>query len=80
MVKAGVESVTKQGIIMDDQKQRPPRPPTNEEIAALAYRFWEEEGQPADKAGEHGRRAEEELRDWHAPEPPEGEAGLPPMA
>ena len=53
---------------------------THEEISALAYRLWQDEGHPEDKAEEHWHRAEEKLRDWHSPVPPEGEAGLPPMA
>jgi hypothetical protein len=62
------------------EQQKPQRPPTEEEIAELAYRYWEEEGQPEDRAEEHWLRAVEELREWHSPVPPEGEAGLPPQA
>lgn len=32
-----------------------------DEIAARAYRIWEAEGRPADKAEEHWLRAEQEL-------------------
>jgi hypothetical protein len=35
--------------------------PTEEEIAALAQHYWEEEGQPDGKALEHWQRAESEL-------------------
>lgn len=35
--------------------------PTQEEIANLARKFWEEEGQPEGQAEEHWRRAEEQL-------------------
>jgi hypothetical protein len=36
--------------------------PTHDDIAALAQKFWEEEGQPEGKAVEHWQRAEEQLR------------------
>lgn len=36
--------------------------PTHDDIAALAQKFWEEEGQPEGKAEEHWQRAEEQLR------------------
>jgi hypothetical protein len=35
---------------------------TQDDIAALAQKFWEEEGQPEGKAEEHWQRAEETLR------------------
>ncbi len=43
---------------MSDQNE----PPTQEEVAALARQFWEEEGRPEGKAEEHWRRADEQLR------------------
>jgi F0F1-type ATP synthase epsilon subunit len=36
--------------------------PSQDDIAALAQKFWEEEGQPEGKAEEHWQRAEEQLR------------------
>ena len=36
--------------------------PTEEQIADLARKFWEEEGQPEGKAEEHWTRAQEQLR------------------
>jgi hypothetical protein len=36
--------------------------PSQQEIADLAQKFWEEEGRPEGKAEEHWRRAEAELR------------------
>ena len=36
--------------------------PTEEQIAELARKFWEEEGQPEGKAEEHWTRAEEQIR------------------
>ncbi|MEA3213557.1 MAG: hypothetical protein QOE70_6614 [Chthoniobacter sp.] len=36
--------------------------PTEEQIADLARKFWEEEGQPEGKAEEHWNRAQEQLR------------------
>ena len=36
--------------------------PKQEDIAALAQKFWEEEGQPEGKAEEHWLRAEQQLR------------------
>lgn len=38
-----------------------------EEIARLAYRYYEKEGRPEGRAEEHWRRAQEELR---GPVPP----------
>jgi hypothetical protein len=38
-----------------------------EEIARLAYRYYEEEGRPEGRAEEHWRRAQEE---FHGPVPP----------
>jgi Protein of unknown function (DUF2934) len=38
--------------------------PTHDDIAALARKFWEEEGQPEGKAEEHWQRAEAELRQY----------------
>jgi DNA-binding GntR family transcriptional regulator len=38
-----------------------------EEIARLAYRYYEEEGRPEGRAEEHWRRAAEE---FHGPIPP----------
>jgi F0F1-type ATP synthase epsilon subunit len=35
---------------------------SEDQIAALARKFWEEEGQPEGKAEEHWARAEEQLR------------------
>jgi hypothetical protein len=35
---------------------------TQEDVAALARKFWEEEGQPDGKAEEHWQKAEETLR------------------
>ena len=35
---------------------------SEDQIAALARKFWEEEGQPEGKAYEHWKRAEELLR------------------
>jgi hypothetical protein len=69
-------AATNQGQTMDNQKP----PPSEQDISALARRFWEEEGQPEGQAEEHWLRAEEELRKWHGVRPPEGEAGLPPVA
>jgi len=40
--------------------------PTPAQIAALAQKIWEEEGQPEGKAEDHWRRAEEQLRYWQA--------------
>ena len=39
----------------------------DEEIARLAFRFYEEEGRPDGRAAEHWRRAEEE---FNGPIPP----------
>ena len=39
-----------------------PEPPTEEEIARLAQSYWEEEGRPEGKAGDHWARAEQTLR------------------
>lgn len=39
-----------------------------EEIAALAYRYFEEEGRPEGKAHEHWLRAEREFRESHPDE------------
>jgi hypothetical protein len=36
--------------------------PSHDDIASLARRFWEEEGQPEGKAEEHWQRAEQQLR------------------
>ena len=36
--------------------------PTHDEIAALAQKFWEDEGQPEGKAEEHWERAQAQLR------------------
>lgn len=38
-----------------------PTPDLEHEIAALAYRFWEEEGCPADRAVQNWERAEREI-------------------
>ena len=48
-------------------KPIPPMPeqndyPTHDDIAALAQKFWEEEGQPEGKSEEHWQRAEAQLR------------------
>jgi hypothetical protein len=39
-----------------------PVAPSQQEVAELAQRFWEEEGRPEGKAEEHWLRAERELR------------------
>jgi Protein of unknown function (DUF2934) len=39
-----------------------PVPPSQQEVAELAQRLWEEEGRPEGKAEEHWLRAETELR------------------
>lgn len=44
-------------IAMADQNQIP----AQEDIAALAQKFWEEEGQPEGKAEEHWQRAQAQL-------------------
>ncbi len=36
-------------------------PPTDDEIGALARKYWIDEGRPEGKAEEHWQRAEEEL-------------------
>jgi hypothetical protein len=36
--------------------------PSEEQIADLARKYWEEEGQPEGKADEHWTRAQEQLR------------------
>ena len=36
--------------------------PSRDEIALIAWQFWQDEGQPEGKADEHWRRAEEQLR------------------
>jgi hypothetical protein len=36
--------------------------PSDEQIATLARKFWEEEGQPEGKAEEHWNRAQDQLR------------------
>jgi hypothetical protein len=36
--------------------------PTQDDIASLARKFWEDEGQPEGKAEEHWQRAEAQLR------------------
>jgi hypothetical protein len=40
-----------------------------DEIAALAYRFYEEEGRPEGRASDHWLRAERELRKQAQPSP-----------
>jgi hypothetical protein len=65
---------------MENQSKPQPTTPKYEDIAERAYQIWEDEGQPHGKDEEHWQRAEEELRRWHSPVPPEGEAGLPPAA
>ena len=39
-----------------------PAPPEHEEIALLAYMYWEARGRPADSPEEDWLRAEEEIR------------------
>jgi hypothetical protein len=46
---------------------RPADEPTNEEVAALAYSIWEQEGRPEGRDLEHWRAAEAQLRQAHAP-------------
>lgn len=40
--------------------------PSEEQIAELAHKFWENEGQPEGKAEEHWARAQEQLRGGEA--------------
>jgi len=52
-----------------------PRP--TEEIAALAYRIWEEEGRPEGKSDEHWARAQRCLREQRVPLPDLSEKNIP---
>ena len=47
-------------------------PPTNEQIAALAYCIWEQEGRPEGRDLEHWRTAEAQLRQTRVPSGPPG--------
>ena len=47
--------------------------PTDEQIAALAYSIWEQEGRPEGRDLEHWRAAEAQLRQTSAPSGPPGE-------
>lgn len=50
-----------------------------QEIAALALRFWEEEGHPQDRSVQHWERAERELRERLGNSPADGQSpgGIP---
>jgi len=52
------------GVILDEET----------EIAALAQRYYEEEGRPKDRSLEHWSRAEREVRARHARSLPKGDA------
>jgi hypothetical protein len=52
-------SVSRAGSYLDEEA----------EIAALAYRFYEEEGRPEGRASDHWLRAERELREQAPPSP-----------
>jgi len=49
------------------------------EIAALAHRFWEEEGHPQDLSVQHWERAEREIREHLGSSPTDGQSpgGIP---
>ena len=46
----------------DSSEQKPDDGPTTEQIAALAYHIWEEEGQPEGRSAAHWREAESLLQ------------------
>ena len=54
-------------------------PDFEREIAALAHRYWQEEGYPQDRAVQHWERAERELRQRFGSSPADGQApgGIP---
>jgi hypothetical protein len=46
---------------LDRRHVRARKAPSDEDVASLARRFWEEEGSPEGRAEEHWKRAQEEL-------------------
>lgn len=49
------------------------------QIAALAFRYWEEEGCPQDRSVQHWERADRELRQWQGESASDGQSpgGIP---
>jgi hypothetical protein len=67
-------------ILMDEELPPSPgtathTPPEADEIARLAYQFYEEEGRPEGRAEEHWRRAEQTLLGIAPPWTIESDAG-----
>jgi Protein of unknown function (DUF2934) len=54
-------------------------PDFERDIAALAHRYWEEEGYPEDRAVQHWERAEREIRRQRGDTPEAGQSpgGIP---